>query len=50
MAAGGLVATEAGARLEEAAGVGGNTCFVCAPEDGFDEFRDLVGRSGFLRE
>jgi myo-inositol-1(or 4)-monophosphatase len=50
MAAGGLVATEAGARLEEAAGVGGNPCFVCAPEDGFDQFRDLVGRTGFLRE
>ncbi|CAN5483100.1 inositol monophosphatase [soil metagenome] len=50
MAAGGLVATEAGARLEEAAGVGGNPCFVCAPEDGFAAFRDLVERSGFLRE
>jgi myo-inositol-1(or 4)-monophosphatase len=50
MAAGGLVATEAGARLEEAPGVGGNACFLCAPEDGFDQFRDLVERSGFLRE
>ncbi len=28
---GGLVATEAGARLEKAAGVGGNDCFLCAP-------------------
>ena len=26
-----------------APGVGGNACFLCAPEDGFDEFRDLVG-------
>ena len=40
----------AGARLEEAPGVGGNACFLCAPEDGFDQFRDLVERSGFLRE
>ena len=50
MAAGGLVATEAGARLEKADGVGGNDCYLCAPEDGFDEFQDLVLRSGFLRE
>jgi myo-inositol-1(or 4)-monophosphatase len=50
MAAGGLVATEAGARLERAAGVGGNDCFLCAPEDGFDAFRELVVRSGFVRE
>jgi myo-inositol-1(or 4)-monophosphatase len=48
MAAGGLVATEAGARLEQHPGVGGNPCYVCAPEDGFEEFRDLVARSGFL--
>ena len=50
MAAGGLVATEAGARLEKAPGVGGNDCYLCAPEDGFDLFRELVARSGFLRE
>jgi myo-inositol-1(or 4)-monophosphatase len=50
MAAGGLVATEAGARLEKADGVGGNDCFLCAPEDGFDAFAELVRRSGFLRE
>ena len=50
MAAGGLVATEAGARLEKADGVGGKDCYLCAPEDGFDEFQDLVLRSGFLRE
>jgi myo-inositol-1(or 4)-monophosphatase len=48
MAAGGLVASEAGAVLEKSAGVGGNDCFVCAPEAGFPDFRDLVERSGFL--
>ncbi len=48
MAAGGLVATEAGARLEEHPGVGGNPCFLSAPAHGFEEFRDLVERAGFL--
>jgi myo-inositol-1(or 4)-monophosphatase len=48
MAAGGLVATEAGARLEEHPGVGGNPCFVSAPAHGFEEFFDLVKRAGFL--
>ena len=48
MAAGGLVATEAGARLETHRGAGGSTCVVCAPADGFDEFFELVVRSGFL--
>jgi myo-inositol-1(or 4)-monophosphatase len=48
MAAGGLVATEAGAVLEKHGGVGGLDCFLCAPNDGFAEFRDLVERSGFL--
>jgi len=50
MAAGGLVATEAGARLEARPGAGGGTCYLCAPRDGFDEFEDLVERSGFLGE
>jgi myo-inositol-1(or 4)-monophosphatase len=49
MAAGGLVATEAGAVLETAAGVGGLDLYLCAPEAGFPEFRDLVRRSGFVR-
>jgi myo-inositol-1(or 4)-monophosphatase len=49
MAAGGLVATEAGAVLETAAGVGGMDLYLCAPATGFPEFRDLVRRSGFLR-
>jgi len=48
MAAGGLVATEAGALLERRAGVGGTDCYLCAPEAGFPEFRDLVERCGFL--
>ena len=49
VAAGGLVATEAGARLETRAGVGGTDCWLCAPEAGFEAFADLVGRAGFLR-
>ncbi len=48
MAAGGLVATEAGARLEIHPGAGGSGCVVCAPADGFDTFLDLVSRAGFL--
>jgi myo-inositol-1(or 4)-monophosphatase len=48
MAAGGLVATEAGAVLERHVGVGGTDCYLCAPEGGFTEFRDLVERCGFL--
>ena len=48
MAAGGLVATEAGARLETRAGAGGEVCVICAPADGFDEFADLVTKCGFL--
>jgi myo-inositol-1(or 4)-monophosphatase len=47
-AAGGLVATEAGAVLETPAGVGGNGCVVCAPRAGYDDFRALVERCGFL--
>ncbi|CAA9343964.1 MAG: Inositol-1-monophosphatase [uncultured Nocardioidaceae bacterium] len=49
MAAGGLVATEAGARLETRVGVGGLTCVICAPEDGFDAFVDLVEDCGFVQ-
>src|SRR5665811_1447543 len=50
MAAGGLVATESGARLETRPGTGGRDCVVCAPADGFDAFADLLARSGFFRE
>ena len=49
MAAGGLVATEAGAVLEKAVGVGGTDAYLCAPAGGFAAFRDLVERCGFLR-
>jgi myo-inositol-1(or 4)-monophosphatase len=48
MAAGGLVATEAGAVLSRRDGVGGGPCYLCAPADGFEDFRDLVERCGFL--
>jgi myo-inositol-1(or 4)-monophosphatase len=48
MAAGGLVATEAGARLETAPGVGGMTCVVAAPDAGFADFLHLVRTCGFL--
>lgn len=49
MAAGGLVATEAGARLYTRPGVGGSTCVVCAPDAGFEEFLQLVESCGFLQ-
>ena len=49
MAAGGLVATEAGARLETRPGVGGSDCLLRAPADGFDDFAVLVEDCGFLR-
>ncbi len=48
VAAGGLVATEAGALLEQHPGVGGNGCYLCGPDTGFEAFRELVVRSGFL--
>jgi myo-inositol-1(or 4)-monophosphatase len=48
VAAGGLVATEAGAVLEKRRGVGGGDCYVCGPAGGFGEFMDLVERCGFL--
>ncbi|MDQ3616669.1 MAG: inositol monophosphatase [Actinomycetota bacterium] len=49
MAAGGLVATESGARLESRSGIGGRDCVVCAPADGFEDFLDLVVECGFLQ-
>ena len=48
MAAGGLVATEAGARLETRPGVGGTTCVVAGPEAGFDDFMALAEDCGFF--
>ena len=50
MAAGGLVATEAGARLRTTPGVGGTECVISAPIDGFEEFYALVTRCGFLAD
>ena len=47
-AAGGFVAQCAGARLELAEGAGGSTAVVCAPEAGFDRFRDAVTEAGYL--
>jgi myo-inositol-1(or 4)-monophosphatase len=48
MAAGGLVATEAGARLGIRRGVGGKTCVVAAPDAVFDEFERVAGSCGFF--
>lgn len=48
MAAGGLVATEAGARLESLTGASGRPCVVCAPSEGFDDFLALVRACGYL--
>jgi myo-inositol-1(or 4)-monophosphatase len=50
MAAGGLVASEAGATLEVRPGSGGRDCVICAPTGGYAEFAELVVRCGFLRE
>ena len=47
-AAGGLVATEAGAVLSRRVGIGGDDCYVCAPRNGFQEFQELVERCGLL--
>ena len=47
-AAGGLVATEAGAALATRPGVGGTDCVICAPAAAFDDFVGLVERCGFL--
>lgn len=47
-AAGGLVATEAGARLETRPGVGGKACVVAAPAAVFDEFERLARSCGFF--
>jgi myo-inositol-1(or 4)-monophosphatase len=48
MAAGGLVAREAGARLEVVRGVGGTNCVVCAPAEGYDELLAMVTRCGLV--
>lgn len=46
--AGGLVASEAGARLELHRGASGHSTVVCAPATGFDEFLAVVTGVGFL--
>ena len=48
MAAGGLVAQEAGARVETRTGAGGTTCVVAAPAAGFEEFHALAESCGFF--
>jgi myo-inositol-1(or 4)-monophosphatase len=50
LAAGGLVAEEAGARVEVHTGIGGKDCVVGAPVAAFEAFAELVRRAGFLRE
>jgi myo-inositol-1(or 4)-monophosphatase len=50
LAAGGLVAAEAGARVEVHTGAGGKDCVLAAPAADFDAFAELVRRCGFLRE
>jgi len=47
-AAGGLIATEAGARVETWRGAGGTDCVVAGPAAGFDDFSALVVKCGFL--
>jgi myo-inositol-1(or 4)-monophosphatase len=46
-AAGGLVATVAGARVGTLPGAGGRTLLVCAPEHGYDELLSAVRDAGF---
>jgi len=48
MAAGALVATEAGARVETRRGAGGKPCVVGGPAAGFPEFMELAERCGFF--
>lgn len=48
MAAGALVATEAGALVDTFPGVGGTPCVVGGPAAGFEEFRALVRECGFF--
>jgi len=50
LAAGGLVAEEAGATVTLRPGVGGKRCVSAAPSAGLDEFVELVGRVGFFAE
>lgn len=47
-AAAGLIATEAGARVQVLPGAGGMDCVVCAPAEGFAEVLALAAECGFL--
>jgi myo-inositol-1(or 4)-monophosphatase len=48
-AAAGLVVLEAGGILEVARSPGGKRLLICAPRDGFAEFREAVVDAGFVR-
>lgn len=47
-AAGAVICTEAGVRVELLPGVGGRDVVVAAPEAGFDEFRTVLSECGFF--
>ena len=47
-AAGALVATEAGARVEVSTAPSGRSFILCAPHPSFDAFRDLVREAGMF--
>jgi myo-inositol-1(or 4)-monophosphatase len=47
LAAGGLIAEEAGARVEVHPGAGGMSLVVAAPREGFEAFLEVVERCGF---
>jgi myo-inositol-1(or 4)-monophosphatase len=47
-AAGGLIATAAGARVETDRGVGGRPIVIAAPANGFEEFRAAIAEAGYL--
>ena len=48
-AAAGLVVLEAGGILEVGRSPGGKRLLICAPRDGFGEFREVVVEAGFVR-
>ena len=48
VAAGSLIAAEAGARVESRPGAGGNTCVLATPAGGFDDFAALAASCGFF--
>ena len=50
LAAAGLIARLAGARLETTTGAGGRTAVVCGPRHGFEELLSAVRTAGLVRE